>query len=1116
MRVRGDGCGFRPVEGALLRASVGIDPGAVPGWPDSSGGDGEAAWRAWIGQVWMIHGVAGAVSAASPVLADRVAAVQAGEVGEIARVRRVAVSLAGYVVRLQGRATPFGLFAGIAPLRFGDRTVGAGSGPNVGHQVAVRADAAWVEAVVAQLEPGLFDRLLVTANDLAEVRSGRLVIPGSAPAIGLPTETAPTAPSWPTVPPGRAGSPGRAMSQGQAVSLGQAMPLGRTVSLRFTAPVRCALQATRRPVAVNVLVDQVAARFPQAHDGAVRDLVKSLVQAGALITCLRPPLTAFDGLGHLMAQLTALDAAGTPAAGPMVSELADIQAALAIQPHPGTDGPSSPALAARMRALAGTGDTPPVAVDLRLGDAITLPAAVATEATAAAGALVRLTPHPYGPPTMKQYHRRFLERFGPGAVVPVTRLVSLVGGLGYPRHGLDGARGLQARPGSRDEQLVTLAQQAALDGVREVLLDDQLIGRLASATGDPVERRTDGSERAPVSPPHLDLCVEVLATSVAALDRGDFRLAVCGIGQSAIATSGRFLSLLPRADRARFVEACASLPVGVAGALPAQVSFAPLRARARNVFAVPPVLPIVLSLGEHRDRGAADLDLQDLAVTADPNRVYVVSLSRRCVVEPMLVCAAARHAVPTLAMFLVDVARAASATIGLFDWGAAAGLPFLPRLRYGRAVLAPARWRVPRGALPGADAPLSAWLAATAELRDRLRLPERICVGVGDRQLRLRLDDPMHVELLRNHLRRPARAGRKAQPALTLTEAPSEGESGWCQGRAHEVLIPLASTAAPAPAPRVLARPGPLRLVNPDDDVLPGAGMLFAKVFGDPDGFTTLLTEHLPRLLADWDIAAHCWFVRYHDPTPHLRIRLRTADYGQAAARTGAWVTGLRRHGLADTLTLDTYQPEPARYGHGAALAAAERFFAADSAAALAELITVGAADEAHLQAQTAASLVDLAGAILGGRAAGVAWLVARRGDAGSGPVNRMARRRALHLAAAYAHLDGPAASTPSAATPARATIAATTTTATVSLGTATTTATSPAVAAAWQARRDAADAYTSLLRVRQADVTPAAVVRSLLHLQHNRRHGPGADTEDHVWRLARAIALAETAGAPR
>jgi len=1062
---------YRPVDAALLRASVGIGPDAIPSWPDGTDirSDPDAdAWRAWIGEVWALGTVADAVTVASPMLADRVAAVRAGEVVEVTRLRRIAVSLAGYLVRVRGRATPFGLFAGVTPLRFGTPTRFLGFEPIEAHQPAVRADAAWLAAVITSLEFGssLLDRLTVAANDLSEVRGDRIVVSGPAPADAL----------W--------ASPTK-VSDG--IASGQ-----RTVSLRYTAPVRVVLHAARSPIAVADLVSLLAADFPQAGAAEARTLVETLVRAGALITSLRPSLTTVDGLGHVIAELTALRAGDAPGpeAARAASELAAIHGALSPRLL-AADRSERVGLTDRMRALADV-DGPLLAVDLRLADDVILPSAIASEAASAASVLVRLSPHPEGPPALRDYHHRFLERYGPGAVVLVSQLVSLTTGLGYPHHDHDlpAGHGRQAERGARDAWLLAIAQQAALDDVLEVVLDDSTIDRQAPRT--PAAMHTGSLVSQPRLPPHLDLCVQVLATSATAVESGDFRLRVTGIGQSAVATSGRFLPLLPGTARSRLLQTYASLPGMVQGALPAQVSFPPRRARAGNVLAVPQVLPVTISVGEHPGRASEEVHLDDLAVTADLNRLYLLSLSRRRVVEPMLVCAAARQAVPPLALLLVDVARATSAAVGLFDWGAAAALPFLPRLRYRRAILAPARWRVPRSSLPGANVPLSAWMAAADELRKRLRLPETITVGTADRQLRLQLAEPMDVELLRIHLRGLDQGRGTKDAMVTLTEAPSDAELGWCAGRAHEVLIPMASTATPSSAPRVLARSGPLPLVSQHDDVLPGAELLYAKVYGDPGGFTAILVEHLSELLAEWDTSPGCWFVRYQDPRPHLRIRLRTTDYGRAAARAGAWVAELRGHGLADRLTLDTYRPEPARYGRGAASTAAEALFAADSAAAIAELAASTTEIRVDPLAMTAASLADLAGAILGGRDAGVAWLLEQRESGGAGPVDRETRRQALRLSAAYPDLD--ATASPASTLAERM----------------------AAVATAWRARRDAAIAYADLLRADQAGVTPVAVVGSLLHLHHNRIHGPGADAEARTHRLARAIALADAAGAQR
>jgi len=321
----------------------------------------------------------------------------------------------------------------------------------------------------------------------------------------------------------------------------------------------------------------------------------------------------------------------------------------------------------------------------------------------------------------------------------------------------------------------------------------------------------------------------------------------------------------------------------------------------------------------------------------------------------------------------------------------------------------------------------------------------------------------MDVALLRAHL--DSRDG-----LAVLAESWSPEDHAWCGGRAHEVTVPLAATVAPGPPPKLLARNGPLPSAVRDHGHLPGSGgVLSARLYSDPALFDQILTECLPALVSGWDELELWWFIRYRDSGHHLRLRLHAADCGQAAARTGQWAAELRRRGLASDLVLDTYRPETGRFGRGPALAAAETLFAADSAAAAAQLASAGPADPCAL---TSASLADLAAALLGGPQAGMQWLRDHPVPADREPLARDARLQALVL-------TGPGDAVPAA------------------------------VRQAWRARASAARAYAGLLPETGRD--PAGVVETLLHLHHNRVHGPGRATESLTYRLARACALRHT-----
>jgi thiopeptide-type bacteriocin biosynthesis protein len=301
-------------------------------------------------------------------------------------------------------------------------------------------------------------------------------------------------------------------------------------------------------------------------------------------------------------------------------------------------------------------------------------------------------------------------------------------------------------------------------------------------------------------------------------------------------------------------------------------------------------------------------------------------------------------------------------------------------------------------------------------------------------------------------------------------EAAEPADFGWFSGRAHEVVVPVVSTAPPDAAPNAV---GDRRCWLPpvrDEPVLPGTdGVVSVSLAVEPSSMDHVLLAGLPALVAGWDPPPRMWFLRRRRPMPHLRLRLHTDDFGDAAARIGWWAAALRQQRLAGDLSLDTYHPERGRYGTGPALAAAERLFAADSAAALAQLrAQSGRRIDRH--ALTAASLVDLAAAMLGDRTDGCEWLVARPERAGGSSLDRDALRQATTLRPAA--LPEP-------------------------------------VRDAWQERARAATGYADALSASTGPVTPDSVLASLLHLHHVRTHGPDEAAEQVTYRLARHIALA-------
>ncbi|MGH3914821.1 MAG: lantibiotic dehydratase, partial [Pseudonocardiaceae bacterium] len=284
---------YRFVDAAVLRVAAlpsGVD---VPPWPDFTGTTSEhvAQWCHWLQQVWACEAVAAAVEVASPVLARRVGAVCAGHEQRARQVRRAVVSVVRYLLRMTSRATPFGLFAGVAPVRFGpELRVRYGQE----HHVVARVDTEWLVGVITRLErcPELRCRLPVVRNNLAFVRDGRLV-------VGC---------------------------QQQPTTSGRTEPA--EVSVRHTRAVETVIQAVGSPILIGDLTGKMRAEFPETPESVIEDMLAELVARRILVTSLRPPMTATDPLGHVVEELAAVGADAVPQVAELVCDLREVHLGL--------------------------------------------------------------------------------------------------------------------------------------------------------------------------------------------------------------------------------------------------------------------------------------------------------------------------------------------------------------------------------------------------------------------------------------------------------------------------------------------------------------------------------------------------------------------------------------------------------------------------------------------------------------------------------------------------------------------------------------------------------------------------------------------------------------------
>ncbi|WP_030894121.1 lantibiotic dehydratase [Streptomyces sp. NRRL F-5053] len=1000
----------------------------IPAWPDLTDAtpDGIRSWWTWLRETWRLPQLADAVRHASPSVGRELDALAGSEAsGDAAKARRLVLALAGYSLRLH-RATPFGLFAAVAEgafrtqahVRWGDR-----------HRAVARADGQWLADVVAELESmaAVRHRLHLVANNTVQVRGERLVLPWRPRSRDMADTTV------------------------------------YEVSLRRTAAVRAAMTTAAAPIAYADLAHKLTAELPGEDARALLDV---LISRRFLLTSLQPPATDPDALGYVVAQLQRSGADGEAEAADLVACLRDIHAQMTAhnQAPAATVRGWRADLSARMRSV---GTTPtPLAVDVHLDAEVRLPHAVAWEAESALQALARVTPQPHGAPAWTRYRDRFRRRYGDDALVPLLEVISPDTGLGLPEDFLGTGHAPAPDTSRRDAVLLAHAQHALADG-RDLELDEDLIEQLAP---DPPH----GDQL----PPHAELLAQVHAASTSDLQAGHFTLVTRRVGHAwGSLSGGRFAALLAdQSGPSALVGRLARRPTSVDGALPAQLAFPPFAHGASHITRTPRLVAPMISLAEHRTPDPDIIPLSDLWLLCHHDRLHLVSLDRGTVIE-----AAIPHPLqlecgtPGLARFLEELTRGQRARLTgptgqllPFDWGAARQLPIRPRVRHGRSILSPAVWRVASAGLPGKSASDAEWTDAVAALRERWGIPRLVYLDRVDNRLRLDLDQPAHLALLRSHLQRPYAF---ADPVLT--EAEPEDAYGWCHQRPTELVLLLASTARPRPAPPLATAPTTGRY----ETRLPGASTyLCARLHCQPQARTALMTDHLPTLLTDLGQAT-CWLTPDTAEQVTVTVRLPHADAAAAAMRhLGTWAEQLVDTGLISDIALIPYRPHLGVWGDGDLVTAAESVLAADTQVITYQLRHRDLAIDADVLA--AQNLLSIATGLHGDAHDAMRWLTAQPKPAGP-PLPQDLVRQARDLA-------DPANGWPRLrATPRGADLLDT----------------------HWLRRTTALATYRAALRRAARPIDE--VLRALLHAHLALASTPTRSQPATAWRMARAVALA-------
>jgi thiopeptide-type bacteriocin biosynthesis protein len=559
---------------------------------------------------------------------------------------------------------------------------------------------------------------------------------------------------------------------------------------------------------------------------------------------------------------------------------------------------------------------------------------------------------------MRRFREAFAERYGeriegPIAerqMVPLAEALDDEAGLGFAS-ALWGSSepsplfdGLELPP--------DLTPPSVPFGLRETRLLRGIVEAVRAGRHEWVLDSHDLEALAPKEPTRLPDAFAFMGTlaapSVDALERGDLRLLVKGLsGPSGAVLLGRFC----HGDEA--LRSAVEAHLRAEEALRPDAVFAEIvhlaEGRLGNVLARPMLRAYEIAYlgrsGAPRDR---QIPLADLYLTLDHGRFVLYSKQLGREVIPRLT-SAHNFAIAPLGVyrFLCALQSDRDHRVLGWSWGPLTGSPFLPRVVQGRIVLSLAQWNLTKEELASFAKDTSVErFRAVQELRGRRGLPRWVAVADEDNVLPFDLDNTVYVDSL------AALVGRRDAAAI-VEVFPSTDELivEGAEGRfVHEIVIPFVRRTTPIllppggglpPTTEALAPSRPPRNTTATTifrTFAPGSEWLYAKLYTGTASADVVLKDIVAPLVAS-ERPETWFFIRYADPHPHVRLRLRGEPARLVAKTLPALyklATPLLGDGCVHRVQLDTYAREIERYGGPDGIDLAEALFEADSVAVLA------------------------------------------------------------------------------------------------------------------------------------------------------------------------------------
>jgi thiopeptide-type bacteriocin biosynthesis protein len=241
------------------------------------------------------------------------------------------------------------------------------------------------------------------------------------------------------------------------------------------------------------------------------------------------------------------------------------------------------------------------------------------------------------------------------------------------------------------------------------------------------------------------------------------------------------------------------------------------------------------------------------------------------------------------------------------------GLNYYPRVEYKKCILFPATWIL--------NAPEIAAIANEPaaggnflKICEKNRLAKRFALTEGDNQLLFDRGDGTSIELFKQVIKNKTQVVlhevfiNEATDIKDVSGKPYTGQF-IASVFAGEVTYPQKKPAQAIPKMNKIKR-----------IYLPGGEWVYFKLYCHPATSNNILVKDVSYIISRLKkqcILKNWFFIRYADPDPHLRIRIKINpdDAGKVVKSFERKLSGQVESGRVNNLVLDTYKREIERYG---------------------------------------------------------------------------------------------------------------------------------------------------------------------------------------------------------